>query len=243
MIEGQRHVYVTSHDNKVYKAKVLLSSPENDIGVLEVDDTGAEFPYLELGDSSAIDIAEPVIAIGNPFGFTFTVTSGIISALDRTFGAGVEGLIQTDAPINPGNSGGPLVNMKGEVIGVSHAILSPARRGEQAFVGLGFAVPVNRVKELLAAKPSQGGKAYLGITLDVNSQGYAQITRVADKSPAQEAGLQKGDIILSIDGRKIPGLQEIISYIASKNAGDEISMEITRGAKNFLITLLLGSQV
>jgi S1-C subfamily serine protease len=96
-------------------------------------------------------IAEPVIAIGNPFGFTFTVTSGIVSALDRTIPDGAEGLIQTDAPINPGSSGGPLLNLGGAVIGVNHAILSPAARGRPGFIGLGFAVPVDRAAPQLEA--------------------------------------------------------------------------------------------
>ncbi len=149
VVEGQREVYVINHENELFRAVVRAASARDDIAVLQVEAPERSFPALPLAGSPSPEIAEPVISIGNPFGFTFTVTSGIVSALDRSIRDGVEGLIQTDAPINPGSSGGPLLNMAGEVIGVNHAIISPSEDGRQAFIGLGFAVPIERAKALL----------------------------------------------------------------------------------------------
>jgi S1-C subfamily serine protease len=151
VVEGQRHVYIITKENEVFRASVRAFSAKDDVAALQVEADGRHFPALPLGQSAGLEIAEPVIAIGNPFGFTFTVTSGIVSALDRSFGEGREGLIQTDAPINPGSSGGPLLTMTGKVVGVNHAIISPSQSGRGAFVGLGFAVPIERATTLMAA--------------------------------------------------------------------------------------------
>jgi S1-C subfamily serine protease len=148
VVEGQREVYVVNHENELFRAVVRATSAADDVAVLQVEAPRRNFPALPLSATKP-SIAEPVIAIGNPFGFTFTVTSGILSALDRSIPDGGSGLIQTDAPINPGSSGGPLLNMAGEVIGINHAIVSPSAGERPAFVGLGFAVPIGRAAPLL----------------------------------------------------------------------------------------------
>ena len=151
VVEGQREVYVIDHQNQVFRARVQQTSAADDLAVLTVETPEPmTFATLPLATGTP-QIAEPVIAIGNPFGFTFTVTSGIVSALNRSIPNGTEGLIQTDTPINPGNSGGPLLNMAGTVIGVNHAILSSSMQGRPGFIGLGFAVPIERATPLLEA--------------------------------------------------------------------------------------------
>lgn len=150
VVEGQREVFVINYENEVMRATVLTSLARDDVALLRVESPGRTVRALPMA-AAPPSIAEPVIAIGNPFGFTFTVTSGIVSALDRTMPDGASGLIQIDAPINPGSSGGPLLNMTGEVVGINHAIISPSGQGRQAFVGLGFAVPIAPAVALLAS--------------------------------------------------------------------------------------------
>ncbi|GFK92247.1 Putative serine protease HhoA [Fundidesulfovibrio magnetotacticus] len=144
-----KRLYVVTQDQTVLPAAVAVFDERTDLAVLRVE-TDKAFRGLALGDSLDIEVGEPVLAMGNPFGFTFTVTSGIVSAKGRRLDQNGPGMIQTDAPLNPGNSGGPIVDMQGQVVGVSHAIRSAARKGEQGFsIGLGFAVPVEQVKEIL----------------------------------------------------------------------------------------------
>ncbi|CAK0781115.1 hypothetical protein CCP4SC76_7730018 [Gammaproteobacteria bacterium] len=153
VVEGQRRVYVLTHDNRIFAAEVVQQSRQDDLALLRMESGKEKFSVFTLGDSSALDIAETVYAIGNPFGFTFSVTKGIVSAVNRDVGQ-ISDLIQTDAPVNPGNSGGPLVNARGEVVGINHAIVS--QRQQAGFVGLSFAVPVNRLKTLLAGGGASG---------------------------------------------------------------------------------------
>ncbi|MEW6219000.1 MAG: trypsin-like peptidase domain-containing protein [Thermodesulfobacteriota bacterium] len=249
VIEEQRQVYVTTHDNKVYRARVVTAAPEDDIGVLAIIDADPAFPVVKLGSSAALEIAEPVIAIGNPFGFTFTVTSGIVSALNRSLGHGVEGLIQTDAPINPGSSGGPLVNMSGEVIGISHAILSPgSRQGEAGFVGLGFAVPIDRAKALLAgerrsARPAAAsGGPYLGVRLEAGRDGRPVVVEVMGGSPAAQAGLKPGDGIFAVDGRTDLDVAGVLARIQAHRPGDTLKLQVARGRKILGIVVRLGAR-
>lgn len=225
VIEGQRHVFVITKDNKIYKARAIRQSPEDDLAVLDVEGPPRSFPALKLGDSDAIEVAEPVIAIGNPFGLSFTVTSGIVSAVGRTTPDGKEGLIQTDAAVNPGNSGGPLINMSGEVIGINTMIYA-ARGG--GFMGVAFAVPVNKAKALLASVGEGAGRTYLGIRLATTEKGEVRIESVEPKSPAFRAGLVEGEIIVGVDGKAITSAGELIKYIQTKKPGDKIALKVRR---------------
>lgn len=240
VVEGQSAVYVTTWDNKIYRARVTRSSHENDVAVLKVEGGTGAFPFMPLADSDSVEIAESVIAIGNPFGITFTVTSGIVSALNRSLGDGTSGLIQTDAPLNPGNSGGPLLNMSGEVIGVSHAIYSPATgQGGKGFnVGLAFAVPSNRVKELMSGSPKETGSVYIGIAL--LSDGTPVVDGVDMGSPAAAAGLLRGDRILSVDGKDVRDSEELLRLLRSKRPGDAVSIQVKRQGKQISLSMVPG---
>lgn len=235
VVEGQRRVFVTTNDNKVYKAKVIRESPEDDLAILEIESPAKEFPHLKLGDSESIEVAEPVIAIGNPFGLSFTVTSGIISAVGRTTPDGKEGMIQTDAAVNPGNSGGPLINMKGEAIGINTMIYTTRGGG---FIGVAFAVPVNKAKTLLASAPGEKSSVYLGIYITASEKGL-MINSIESGSPADKAGLKEGEIIIAIDAKELKTSNEFIKYIRSKKPGDKITLKVRQKEKISQVVVIL----
>ncbi len=149
VVENAQRVFVVTYEKTFYPAVVVKRDVQKDLAVLRLEGAFPATTALPLGDSDKLQVGEGVLAVGNPFGFTFTVTSGIVSALDRQMSQNGVGLIQTDAPLNPGNSGGPILNLDGEVVGVSHAIISPAQQGRQAFVGLAFAVPISEAGPML----------------------------------------------------------------------------------------------
>lgn len=244
VVSGHRTVYITTWDNKVYRATVTKTSKDNDVAVLKIDGATGEFPYMVMGNSDNVEIAEPVVGIGNPFGQTFSVSGGIVSALNRSLGEGTSGLIQTDAPLNPGNSGGPLINMDGEVIGVSHAIYSPGKgEGGQAFnVGLAYAVPVNRVKDLLSYSGNAGNKVYIGITLAMRGEAVF-IDEVEEGSPAAAAGMESGDRIVSIDGKRVGNSESVLSVLRAKKVGDIAEFQVNRDGRNRNIKIILAKQV
>jgi S1-C subfamily serine protease len=225
VVEGQKKIFVITSENKIYRAKVTKESQEEDIAILEIETSPKNFRYLKMGNSDAIEVAEPVIAIGNPFGLAFTVTSGIISAVGRTTPDGKEGWIQTDAAVNPGNSGGPLINLTGEVIGINTMLLNPER--QRVFIGVAFAVPINRAKALMASTATGKGGVYLGIRLATTEKGVI-IETVENGSPADIAGLKPGETILSFDGKEVKSANEFIRYIRGKKPGDKISLRIKR---------------
>ncbi len=212
VIEGMTDVKVALADKREIPAKILLRDPRTDLAVLKLAE-GANFPTMELGDSDALEVGDLTLAIGNPFGVGQTVTQGIVSALARTH-VGISDygfFIQTDAAINPGNSGGPLVDMNARLVGINSAIFSKSGGS----VGIGFAIPVNMVKAVLSAAKG-GGKLvrrpWLGATLQTMSQEIAEglglerpagalLADVDPKGPAAEAGLKRGDVIVSVDGQ------------------------------------------
>jgi S1-C subfamily serine protease len=205
---------------------------------------------VPLGNSDDADVGEPVIAIGNPFGFSRTVTTGIVSGLQRRIiapdGFTISNVIQTDASINPGNSGGPLLDANGRVIGINSQI---ATGGGEGSVGIGFAVPVNTAKELLPELKAgeEIERAYLGVEMGAVTEQLAEeldlpvdygafLAVVTDGSPAEEAGLRgadegdgAGDVIVAIDGQRIEDDEEAVAAIASKQPGDQVEIEYYRG--------------
>lgn len=227
VVEGQKRIFVITNDSKIFKAKVIRESGEDDLAILEIESPLRNFRSVKLGDSNSIEVAEPVIAIGNPFGLSFTVTSGIVSAVGRTTPDGKESLIQTDAAVNPGNSGGPLINMNGEVIGINSMIYASKGGG---FMGVAFAVPINKAKVLLASAPKGKGNIYLGVRLTTTDKGFVAINSVENGSPADVAGLKAGEIIISVDGKEIRAANELVKYIQSKTPGDKVTLKIKRGA-------------
>jgi serine protease Do len=225
VVEGQKRIFVITNDSKIFKAKVIRESEEDDLAVLEIDSPSRNFRSVKFGDSDTLEVAEPVIAIGNPFGLSFTVTSGIVSAVGRTTPDGKEGLIQTDAAVNPGNSGGPLINMDGEVIGINTMIYTSKGGG---FMGVAFAVPINKAKALLASTGEGKGNVYLGVKLSTTEKGAIRIESVENGSPAHNAGLKEGEIIISVDGRELKSVNDLVKYVRSRKPGDRITLKIGR---------------
>ena len=237
-------------------AKVLGVDNDSDVAVLKIDPSGKDLTVLPLGDSSKAQVGDPVVAIGNPFGLQRTVTTGIVSALQRQVdapsGFPINDVIQTDAAINPGNSGGPLLNAQGKVIGINSQI---ATGGGQGSVGIGFAVPINTVKQLLPKlEAGQTVKhAYLGVRmgdltsdqakrLDVPVSDGAVIGLVDNGSPADKAGLKSGDVIVAIDGKKMSGADDVVSAIADKSAGDTVQVEYYSGSSKHTTSVKLGER-
>lgn len=243
-------VKVLLYDGRDLKAEVLWHDPLLDLAIVKVD--AENLPVASLGNSDDLEVGELAIAIGNPLGLAFerTVTSGIISGLERSIALGefesIEGLIQTDASINPGNSGGPLINDKGEVIGINTAKI---QTGE----GLGFAIPINMAKPMVDEFIEKGEfrKVYLGIRgINVgeyirsygNNLGTTQgifVYQVSPNSPVYKAGMQDGDVILSIDNNKVSTMRQMVRQLYKYRPGDTIKMEILRSGKKIELEIIL----
>ncbi|WP_448807593.1 PDZ domain-containing protein, partial [Aminobacterium colombiense] len=205
-------------------------------------------PVLKLGDSDRIDVGEWVVAIGNPFGLEHTVTVGVISAKNRSIHAGdvnFDGFLQTDAAINPGNSGGPLINLSGEVVGINSAIVPYAQ-------GIGFAIPVNMAKQIMddLVKYGKVKRGWLGVYVQPVTKEFitayglkeekgAVISDVVSDSPADKAGLQRGDVIIAVNGNKIDNHQDLVFRIRQFMAGDTVNLEIVRKAEKKNISVKL----
>jgi S1-C subfamily serine protease len=245
VIGGAQTVTVQFEGRVARTAKVVGSDPNNDLAVLKVDMTGVpeNAKPLELGDSTSVQVGDPTLAIGNPFGLDRTLTSGIVSALQRQIqapnGFAIDNVIQTDAPINPGNSGGPLLDALGRVIGINSQIATGGNG--QGSVGIGFAVPINTAKEFLPKLESGAAvqHAYLGITGSTSAARHVVIQRAVPSGPAAKAGLKSGDAIQAIDGRAVSSIQEVTAVVNAKRPGDAITVTFQRGkdTRNVRVTL------
>ncbi len=250
VILGSEYVNITTNDGRSFTGYVLDTDPTLDIAFIHVEDL--ETQPLTLGDSDKIRVGQIVLAIGNPLGIlgSPTVTMGIVSAVKRSIKSelGVfEDLIQTDAAINPGNSGGPLVNMNGEAIGITSAMIPYAH-------GIGFAIPINNVKKLLDSLKTYGKiiKPYLGIygiTINDSISNYYSlpvkngvlITDVSINSPAYYAGLRRGDIIDKINEKDLDGIEHLKYILESEGPGKIVDLDIIRRGRKFKIEIELGS--
>jgi Do/DeqQ family serine protease len=250
VIEGMTDVKIALADRREIPARILLRDPRTDLAVLKLNESGT-FPTMELGDSDALQVGDLALAIGNPFGVGQTVTQGIISALARTqVGISDYGFfIQTDAAINPGNSGGPLVDMNARVVGINSAIFSKSGGS----VGIGFAIPVNMVKSVIAVAKG-GGKAvkrpWLGATLQAVSQEIADslalerptgalLADLDPKGPAAEAGLKRGDVIITVDGQTADDPESVGYRLATKPLGGAVSLGVLRAGKKIVAQMQL----
>ncbi len=245
VVEGADEVNVILFNRKNYKARIVGRDDKLDVALLRIRDTDGSAPPdlvpLTMGDVSKVRIAEPVFAVGNPFGLGHTVTSGIISAKNRTIGVGpLDNFLQTDASINPGNSGGPLFNFKGEVIGINTVIFS--RTGQSA--GLGFAIPINAVKDALddLKKFGRVPRPWLGILgQPVNEaiQAYYHLSvdhgvilaNLVDGGPSATAGLQVGDILTSVAGTEVKENSDVERELYKKKPTDIVAVKILRKGK------------
>jgi S1-C subfamily serine protease len=258
VVENAVKVTVSFEHGKAVEAKVIGKDPSNDLAVLHIPTEGLTMHVLTLGDSSKAQVGDPVLAIGNPFGLERTLTTGVVSALQRTLtspnGFTIDNVLQTDAPINPGNSGGPLLNEAGEVIGINSQI-ETGGSGSDGSVGIGFAVPINTAKSELP-ELEKGGTvrgAYLGVStltvdgslseLNLPVKSGALVETVEGGTPAAKAGIRAGnlevqtaggkvavggDIIVKVDGQAIASSEALSGVIGSKKAGDTVSIEVVR---------------
>ena len=247
--------YITLENGKKYDGKVVWSDTDLDLSITKIDAKGLK--YITLGDSSNIKVGESVYAIGNPIGFEFrrTVTSGIISAKNRSIKleennniSYMSDLIQTDATINPGNSGGPLIYPNGEVIGINTVKISSAE-------GIGFAIPINVVKGVIESFKNTGSfeQTTIGIyaydkdvipylNSNINFSEGIYIAEITKNGPAESAGLKQGDIITEIDSKKLSTMNDLREYIYTKKVGDIVNLQISRGKINRSIDVTLGKK-
>lgn len=249
VIEGADEIIIKFPDEKEFKAEIIGTDPLTDLALLKIEPKGAPISVIALGDSDKIEIGDWVIAIGNPLGLGGTVTAGILSAKGRVLGDGpYDNFIQTDVSINPGNSGGPLINMNGEVIGINTAIIQSAQ-------GLGFAVPVNMLKNILPKlKGGKVSRGWLGVTLQPLDENLAQtfglnkdtkgvlIADVTNGEPASRAGLKAGDIVVAVDGKDTLDSRTLVGVIGSKSPNEKVTMTIIRDGKRMNVDVRLGER-
>jgi putative serine protease PepD len=244
VVDGATSVEVTFSNGKTYDATVVGSDPSTDLAVIKVDAPETMLEPLTLADSDDVAVGDGVVAIGSPFGLEGTVTTGIVSALDRTIdgtnGYSIPGAIQTDAAINHGNSGGVLLNMQGKVIGVTSQIESESGGN----VGIGFAIPSNTVSSV-AEQLVSGQKvehAYLGVQLEDAENGGARVATVTSGSPAADAGLKAGDVVTALDGESIANAEELTAAVVAKQPGDTAKITVERDGSTKTLTATLGTR-
>ncbi len=242
VIAGQQKIQVTLHDGKSYPATLIGEDTLLDIAVLKIEAKGP-FNPLKLGDSSQVQVGQIVFAVGNPFGLGETVTQGIISAKERSLSDNQRDLFQTDAAINPGNSGGPLVNLRGEIIGINVAIYSPDKENP-GFQGVGFSIPAKDVQEALYQILERGRpvRGFLGVqmrdldpetrsALQYNGEYGSAVLGVAPGSPAQAAGLQPSDVVQSFNGERIRSANQLFALVQSTKVGETAVLGVWRDGK------------
>jgi S1-C subfamily serine protease len=271
VVEGSDDVTVRFGENSSpVDAEVQGRDPSTDIAVLKIDPSDVQnLEPIALGDSSQVQVGDPVVAIGNPFGFTRTVTTGIVSAKQRQItapnGFPIRNVIQTDASINPGNSGGPLLDAEGRAIGINSQIATGG--GGQGSVGIGFAVPIDTAKELLPSlkRGDEIERAYLGVDMAPVTEDLARdlnlpvergalLQSVVEGGPADEAGLRGGDtqtdagvaaggdLVVAIDGRAVRNPDDLATAVVEHSPGDEVEIEYYRGDERRSVTVALGER-
>lgn len=250
VVDGAQTVQVTLADGRTYDAEVVGSDAATDIALLSIK-ADVDLPFVSFGTSEEMRVGDEVVAVGNPFGLSSTVTSGIISAKSRNINAGpYDEFIQTDASINRGNSGGPLFNNDGEVIGVNTAIISPGGGS----IGIGFAVPSDLVRDVVADLSDDGTvtRGWLGVSITPMSDEVAQvlgyteakgavIDAVSKDSPAEAGGLLKGDIVLSFDETEIKELRDLTRAVAAKAPDEKATVNILRRGKEVSLEITVGT--
>lgn len=245
VVRKAEEIEVILEGGKKYTAKIVGTDPVTDLALLKIDPEGP-LPAVEMGDSSALAIGDSVFAIGNPFGLGHTVTAGIVSAKGRALGIGrYDNFVQTDAAINPGNSGGPLFDYEGKVVGVNTAVMA---RGQ----GLGFAIPINMAKTVVEHLKVHGRviRGWLGImiqditpeiseALEINRDEGGLVSEVKEGSPADRAGLRRGDVIVSLEGEKIPDAATLARKLALTRPGVDTKFVVLRDGKERVFTVKL----
>ena len=245
VVDNADVIKITLQNEKEYEAELIGSDSKTDIALLKIirqSDDNTSFPYLILGDSEKVEVGEWVVAIGNPFGLSHTVTTGVVSAKARNIGAGpYDEFIQTDASINPGNSGGPLLDMEGKVIGINTAIYS--RTGGN--VGIGFTIPINMASDILDELKKDGKvtRGWLGVmvqkittelaeTFKLSDTHGALVNDVVPNGPAARSGLKRGDIIVKFNGKEILSVENLPKQVAAVEPGKSVKVEVLRDGNN-----------
>ncbi len=264
VVSGGHQLTVTLTNKKQYKARVLFTDRGNDLALVKIEPRET-LPVLRLGDSDPLQVGQKVLAIGNPFGLEGTLTTGVVSSLDRSISdendRKLEHMIQTDAAINPGNSGGPLLDSHGNVIGINTAIYGP-----QGNIGIGFAMPINRAKAMLEETRGHVARPFLGVktvlvqgdlaqALDLPADGGLLVQQVESNSAAEEAGIRGptqrvivgnaelrigGDLIVAIDGKPVTRDDDLQRTLNRKHAGENLELTVNRGGKAQKINVKLG---
>ena len=246
VVDGADEIKVKLSDGREFTGEIRGLDPKLDLALIKID-AGEDLPVARLGDSEEIKVGEWVMAIGNPFGLEQTVTVGIVSAKGRVIGAGpYDDFIQTDASINPGNSGGPLFNMQGEVIGINTAIVAQGQ-------GIGFAIPVDMAKQIIPQLRDEGRvtRGWLGVTVqalnkelaesfDLDTTHGALVNEVIEDSPADKAGLKRGDIIVEYDGKQVDELNDLPRLVAATPVDETVKVKVFRDGKERTIKVKIG---
>jgi serine protease Do len=249
VVENATKIVVKLSDDQEHEAKVIGRDPKTDIAIIKIN-AKTSLPAANFGDSDKLEVGEWVVAIGNPFGLDSTVTSGIVSAKGRHIGQGpYDNFIQTDASINPGNSGGPLINLRGEVIGINTAIFS--RSGGN--IGIGFAIPINLVKELLPQLRGKGKvtRGFLGVliqkvtpeiaeSLGMDKAQGALVANVSKDGPADKAGVKVGDVIVEFDAKEVKDSGDLPTIVARTAVDKKVRMKVLRDKKEIVLGVAVG---
>jgi Do/DeqQ family serine protease len=251
VVKDMKDIKVTLPGNKEYKAKLVAADPDSDIALIKID--AKNLPTITWGDSSKLQVGEIVVAVGNPFGLSGTVTKGIVSATGRT-NVGIEGyedFIQTDAPINPGNSGGPLVNIKGDVIGINTAIATQSG----GYMGVGFAIPSNSARMVMdqLLKHGKVERGLLGVNIQDVTQALAKsfgrpdtngalVSQVVRGGPAEKAGIKPGDIILDFNGTPVGGASQLKNIVGQTKPGSPAKVTVWRDKKTVTLSVTLAER-
>lgn len=263
VVRDANNLDVTLSDKSTYKARLIGADPDNDIAVIQIDAPANKLNVMQLGTSGNLEVGQKVLAIGNPFGLDRTLTTGVISGLNRPLqtedGRTMENVIQTDASINPGNSGGPLLNKFGQIIGINTAIYSPTGSS----VGIGFAVPIDTAKQIIPELIASGKirRGYLGVTtapltpkiaeqFQVPTKQGVVVVSVQPNSPASQAGLlgvqqdqdQLGDVIVKADGKPIETPDALVKTIGNRKPGDRIALTVLRDGRERQVEITLADR-
>lgn len=263
VVRDANNLDVTLSDKSTYKARLVGADPDNDLAVIQIDAPVNKLNVMQLGTSGSLEVGQKVLAIGNPFGLDRTLTTGVISGLNRPLqtedGRTIENVIQTDASINPGNSGGPLLNKFGQIIGINTAIYSPTGSS----VGIGFAVPIDTAKQIIPELIASGKirRGYLGVTtapltpkiaeqFNVPTKQGVVVVNVQPNSPASQAGLlgvqqdqdQLGDVIVKADGKPIETPDSLVKTIGTRKPGDRVTLTVLRDGRERQVEVTLADR-
>ncbi|HEX4717097.1 MAG TPA: trypsin-like peptidase domain-containing protein [Thermoleophilaceae bacterium] len=248
VVAGASSVSVRLQDGTSRSARVLGTDRSTDAAVLEIDASGLTMHPLPLGSSQALGVGNPLAVIGDPFNYNRSLSTGVVSALNRTIqapdGFTIADALQTDAAINPGNSGGPVLNARGRVVGITDQIATGSS-GSDSFTGVGFAVPIDDVKAELSQlqRGIHVSHAYLGVgTSEANGDNGAPVASVPSGSPAAQAGLRSGDLVTAVNGKAIHGPNGLVAAVEARRPGDKLTLTVQRGSDHITVTVTLGTQ-